>query len=138
MRYETETEGVRVAVRPRFSLARSDPSEGTYVFSYDIELLNRRTEPVQLLFRHWHIHDSVGEDTVLDGEGVIGQQPILSPGAMHRYSSFCVLRSPVGYMEGWYTFERPGDEEFRVAIPRFALEAPLRPLDAEDTTELTN
>ena len=138
MRYEAETEGVHVAVEPRFSLAQSDPSEGTYVFSYDVELLNRRAEPVQLLFRHWHIHDSVGEDTVLDGEGVIGQQPVLSPGAVHRYSSFCVLRSPVGYMEGWYTFERPTDEEFRVAIPRFSLEAPLPPPDAEDTTELSN
>lgn len=138
MRYESETAGIRVSVRPRFSLAQSDPSEDTYVFSYDVEVRNGGHEAVQLLFRHWHIHDSAGEDTVVDGEGVVGIQPVLPPGTSHQYSSFCVLRSPVGFMEGYYTFARPGQDDLRVTIPRFQLEAPLPPPDASETTELQN
>lgn len=138
MRYESETLGIRVAVQPRFSLAQSDPSEGTYVFSYEVDVRNQSADVVQLLFRHWRIHDSVGEDTEVDGEGVVGVQPVLIPGDSHRYSSFCVLRSPVGYMEGYYTFEGPGGDEFKVCIPRFDLQAPLPPPGTEETSELVN
>lgn len=125
MRYEKATSGIRVEVRPRFSLADSDPSDGTFVFSYRISMSNEGETPAQLLFRHWLIHDSVGDDSVVDGEGVVGQQPFLDPGDRHEYRSYCVLRSPVGYMEGYYTFARPDGEEFRVDIPRFELEGPL-------------
>lgn len=135
MRYESETAGIRVAVEPDFSLAESDASEGTYVFSYQVDMLNRGTEPARLLFRHWRIHDSVGHDTEVDGEGVVGEQPLLLPGGSHSYASYCVLQSPVGYMEGYYTFVAPDGDEFRVSIPRFHLEAPLLPPDADEITE---
>lgn len=125
MRYEKATEGIRVWVRPRFSLAESDPSEGTFVFSYQVGLANEGLEPARLLFRHWRIHDSAAGDSVVDGEGVIGQQPLLAPGDSHEYSSFCVLRSPVGFMEGYYTFARPDGSRFRVEVPRFDLSGPL-------------
>lgn len=132
MRYESETDGIRVAVRPRYSLAESEPGEGTFVFSYRVRLENQGTESARLLFRHWHIHDSVGEDREVDGEGVIGQQPVLVPGGRHEYSSFCVLRSPAGHMEGYYTFVRPDGGRFRVGVPRFLLEAPLFPRRRDD------
>jgi ApaG protein len=125
MRYEKATSGIRVQVRPRFSLADSDPSDGTFVFSYRVSMSNEGDAPAQLLFRHWLIHDAAGDDSVVDGEGVVGEQPSLSPGDRHEYRSYCVLRSPVGYMEGYYTFARPNGEEFRVEIPRFQLEGPL-------------
>jgi ApaG protein len=125
MLYEKATEGIRVWVRPRFSLAQSDPAEGTFVFSYQIGLANEGGQPAQLLFRHWRIHDAVAGDSLVDGEGVIGQQPLLEPGESHQYSSYCVLRSPVGYMEGYYTFERPDGTRFKVEVPRFQLSGPL-------------
>lgn len=125
MHYEKATEGIRVRVQPRFSLAESTPEDGTFVFSYHVQLANEGSVGAQLLFRHWRIHDSVGGDSVVDGEGVIGQQPFLAPGASHEYSSYCVLRSPVGYMEGYYTFVRPDGRRFRVEIPRFHLNGPL-------------
>ncbi len=118
-------EGITVQVRPRFSLARSDPGDGTFVFSYRVELMNEGHEEATLLFRHWRIHDAVGEDSEVDGEGVIGEQPMLGPGDVHTYSSFCVLRSPVGYMEGHYTFQRPDGRRFLVAVPRFHFQAPF-------------
>jgi ApaG protein len=55
----------------------------------------------------------------------VGQQPILAPGDSHEYKSYCVLRSPVGFMEGYYTFIRSSGAEFRVEVPRFHLNGPL-------------
>ena len=125
MRYEKATEGIRVQVRPRFSLADSEPADGTFVFSYEISMENEGKAPAQLLFRHWRIHDSTGDDSVVDGEGVVGEQPVLEPGESHEYRSYCVLRSPVGFMEGHYTFVRPDGEQFKVDVPRFHLNGPL-------------
>jgi ApaG protein len=132
MPYERATHGIRVRVEPRYSLADSDPSDDTFVFSYRIEMENEGDAPARLLFRHWLIHDSVGEDTEVEGEGVVGQQPHLPPGGAHQYRSFCVLRSPAGYMEGYYTFERPDGKRFRVEVPRFELTAPVRGLSEGD------
>jgi ApaG protein len=125
MRYEKATEGIRVRVQPRFSLAESAPADGTFVFSYHVSLANEGPIAAQLLFRHWRIHDSATGDSVVDGEGVIGQQPFLAPGGSHEYSSYCVLQSPVGYMEGHYTFVRPDGRQFKVEVPRFDLSGPL-------------
>ncbi len=125
MSYEKATDGIRVQVEPSFSLADSDPVEGTFVFSYDIRVANESKSPARLLFRHWLIHDAVGEDTEVDGEGVIGLQPVIDPGGSHEYRSYCVLRSPAGYMEGYYTFARPDGQKFRVEVPRFHFTAPL-------------
>ncbi len=125
MSYEKATDGIRVRVEPSFSLADSDPAEGTFVFSYRIQMANESDMPAQLLFRHWLIHDAVGEDTEVDGEGVVGLQPLIDPGESHEYDSYCVLRSPAGYMEGYYTFVRPDGQRFRVEVPRFVFTAPL-------------
>lgn len=125
MRYEQATEGIRVQVHPDFSLADSDPADGTFVFSYQISMANEGDSAAQLLFRHWKIHDSAGDDSMVDGEGVVGEQPLLNPGESHEYRSYCVLRSPVGYMEGHYTFVRSNGEEFRVPVPRFHLNGPI-------------
>lgn len=125
MRYEKSTHGIRVRVQPSFSLADSDPAEGMFVFAYTINMANESNTTAQLLFRHWRIHDAAGDDSTVDGEGVVGEQPILQPGDSHEYQSYCVLRSPVGYMEGYYTFTHGSGEEFRVEVPRFHLNGPL-------------
>ena len=123
MDYKKTTEGIRVVVRPSFSLSHSEPADGKFVFTYLVQMENQSAEAAQLLFRHWHIHDSEGEDSELEGEGVLGEQPSLAPGKSHVYESFCVLQSPVGFMEGYYTFVRPNGERFRVNVPRFDLRA---------------
>lgn len=131
MRYEQSTQGIRVRVEPAYSLADSEPQDGTFVFSYHIEMANEGEAPARLLYRFWRIHDSVGEDTEVEGEGVVGEQPHLEPGGAHRYRSFCVLKSPSGYMEGFYTFERPDGGRFRVEVPRFHFTAPFMVLPEE-------
>jgi ApaG protein len=125
MIYQERTSGILVRVQPAFSLVDSSPEEGRFVFTYHVELENQGDSDAKLLFRHWKIHDSLGEDSEVDGEGVVGQQPLLSPGGSHEYKSFCILKSPAGYMEGYYTFERPDGSRFEARVPRFSLAAYL-------------
>ena len=77
----------------------------------------------QLLTRRWTITDSMGEITEVEGEGVIGEQPVLHPGRVHEYRSSCVLKSPHGHMEGEYGFVRADGGRFAAIIPRFTLDA---------------
>lgn len=123
--YQETTQGIVIKVRPAFSLADSSLEEGRFAFTYHVEMENMGGEPAKLLFRHWHIHDPGGGDSEVHGEGVVGQQPLLDPGTGHEYKSYCVLRSPAGYMEGYYIFERPDGSRFKALVPRFTLSAYL-------------
>jgi ApaG protein len=121
--YYRETNGIRVTVRPVFLPAQSQLMPPQYVFAYYVRLENVGTQAAQLLSRRWQIHDSIGEDTEVEGEGVVGEQPVIAPGHVHEYQSFCVLKSPTGHMEGEYFFRRNDKTRFSAAIPRFVLDA---------------
>jgi ApaG protein len=94
-----------------------------FVFGYFIRIENRGLEAIQLLRRHWYITDETGKVQEVEGEGVIGQQPIIEPGSAHQYNSFCVLETFTGHMRGHYTMERLHGERFKVDIPQFDLKA---------------
>lgn len=117
------TSDVRVTVRPWYIATQSQPLLGRFVFGYHIRIENVGPATVQLLTRHWLIRDSNGEDTVVDGEGVVGEQPVLPSFQAHEYQSYCVLKSANGSMEGHYSFIRPDGSRFDAQIPRFALDA---------------
>ncbi len=117
------TNDIRVTVRPTFAPAHSDVAEPRYVFVYHIRIENVGRQPAQLRWRHWHIHDAAAGNSEVEGEGVVGEQPVLGPGETHEYESFCVLRGPTGHMEGSYEFTRPDGSRFTVDIPRFLLVA---------------
>ena len=117
------TDGIRVTVRPTFLRDQSDPAAQKYVFAYDVRVENVGPQAAQLLSRRWLIHDDIGEDIEVVGEGVVGVQPVISPGQVHEYQSFCVLKSGEGYMEGHYHFLRADGTSFDAAIPRFTLSA---------------
>ncbi len=112
--------GIRITVRPTFLRAQSVPDERQYVFAYNIRIENVSARAAQLLSRRWHIHDDHAGDTEVVGDGVVGEQPVLVPGGVHEYQSFCVLKGPGGYMEGEYVFEA-ANERFVAEIPRFTL-----------------
>ncbi len=121
--YKATTENITIKVRPVFLAGQSDIVARKFVFAYFIRIENHNTERVQLLSRHWFIHDSIGEMKEVEGEGVVGQTPVISPGKSYEYNSFCVLESFEGFMEGTYTMERANGEQFEVTIPRFTLRA---------------
>ena len=121
--YHRITDGIRITVRPVYAPEHSDPVEPRHVFVYFIRLENVGDTTAQLMLRHWDICDDTAGLSHVDGEGVIGEQPVLTPGDIHEYSSFCVLRARTGYMQGWYELRRPDGSTFRADIPRFVLDA---------------
>ncbi len=121
--YAAQTEALRVTVRPVWLETQSEPLAGKFTFAYFVEITNEGLAEVQLLRRHWFIRDAAGHIEEIEGEGVIGQQPVIAPGATHRYNSYCVLRTFTGAMEGTYLMQRPSGERFRITIPRFDLVA---------------
>ena len=118
---------IRITVRPRYLPEQSRPSQRHFVFAYSVRVENVSTETAQLVSRRWLIHDSAGRDTEVEGEGVVGEQPVLAPGRVHEYQSFCVLQSGSGHMEGAYRFVRVDGTGFEARIPRFILDAEQAP-----------
>jgi ApaG protein len=121
--YYRITEGMRITVRSGYLAEQSRPAHGQYVFMYFVRIENVGGEGAQLRTRRWLIHDSIGEELEVEGDGVVGEQPHLPPGSVHEYQSYCVLKSPHGYMEGEYHFVRDNGTRFSAAIPRFVLDA---------------
>lgn len=115
------TQGIRITVRPEYLADQSDPARSRFVFAYHVRIENVGTQSARLLTRRWRIHDSIGEDIDVEGEGVVGEQPLIPPGGVHEYQSFCILKSPGGYMEGEYGFVRADRTTFDAGIPRFVL-----------------
>jgi ApaG protein len=126
--YYQITDGIRVTVYPAYIPAQSQPHAGRYVFSYRVRIENVRSDTVQLVWRDWFIHDPVAGDQGVSGEGVVGLKPVLPPGAVHEYKSFCILEGPEGFMEGRYEFTQPGGgDRLHAKIPRFYLRAGAQP-----------
>jgi ApaG protein len=119
--FHRETNGIRVIAKPFYVAEHSDPRDERFVFAYQIRIENVGDEAAQLVWRHWYIHDSASGDSEVEGEGVVGEQPLIGPGDVHEYQSFCVLEGPEGSMEGYYEFRRPDGGVFRADIPRFLL-----------------
>src|SRR5690606_20481661 len=94
------TEGIRVSVEARYLPDRSDPDEDLYAFAYVVTIENQGNGRVQLKRRHWVITDGNGEVREVEGPGVVGEQPVLGRGDVHRYTSGAVLKTPVGTMAG--------------------------------------
>ncbi len=121
------TNDIRVNVETQYQPEQSDPLNDLFLFAYRITIENHGEHIIQLLRRHWYIFDSNGETREVEGEGVVGLQPILRPGDHHTYISACNLRSDIGKMAGTYTFERLEDaQHFEVVIPEFTLHSPIR------------
>ena len=118
------TEGVTVRVAPNFLKEQSAIEQERWFWSYHIRIENNGETPVQLLTRHWKITDGRGMVNHVDGDGVVGEQPLLDPGDAHDYVSGCPLTTPNGTMEGHYRFIRADGSTFLVEIPFFELLAP--------------
>ncbi len=121
------THGIEISVETKFESEHSVIEQHHYLFSYRITIVNKSEYTVQLLSRHWDIFDSNSQRSEVDGEGVIGEQPILEPGERFYYESACSLDTDIGKMSGSYLMERKIDKSlFRVLIPEFELIVPER------------
>ncbi len=121
------TKGIRVSVETEYQQEYSNPAQKHFVFTYQITIENLSDKTIQLLSRHWDIVDLTFPNREIEGEGVIGKQPIIEPGQMHQYVSGCNLKSGLGKMSGYYTMERMVDgKRFSVKIPQFDMVVPFK------------
>ena len=118
------TDGIEVSVESEFRPDRSTPAQGRFLFTYTVRVANVGDSPARLVSRHWIVTDARGEREEIRGEGVIGKQPHLAPGQSFSYTSFCVLRTPLGQMRGTYTMSRDDGATFEAEIAPFALAVP--------------
>lgn len=121
------TKGIKVSVETNYQPEHSQPAHEHFVFTYRITIENNSGSTVQLKSRHWDISDAAFPKHEVDGDGVVGKQPILEPGEIHQYVSGCNLRSGVGKMSGYYTMEKIIDGKvFDVQIPEFIMVVPFK------------
>ena len=118
------SEGITVRVAVSFLPEQSRIEAGKWFWAYHIRIENGSDRTVQLLTRHWRITDGRGMIKVVEGEGVVGEQPMLHPGQSHDYVSGCPLSTPHGSMTGHYSFRAQDGGMLEVAIPHFPLAAP--------------
>ncbi|WP_411274097.1 Co2+/Mg2+ efflux protein ApaG [Daejeonella sp.] len=121
------TDGVKISVETIYQPEYSNPANEHFMFAYRVNIENLTDKSVQLLNRNWQIFDSNGTNREVEGEGVVGQQPVIEPGDNHEYVSGCNLKTDMGSMKGSYEMERMVDGlKFRVNIPEFYLIAPYK------------
>jgi len=119
-----ENNHILIKVTPNFIEKNSMIEFNKYVFAYEVEIKNESSQPIQLISRHWIIENSKFEQFEVKGEGVIGEQPTISPGEVYNYSSFTEISTPSGFMWGSYQMLTESEISFDVEIPKFELNMP--------------
>ena len=121
--YVQTTDGVTISAQPVFMDDESEPDEHRYMWAYTIHIDNDRNDDIELLTRHWRIIDGRGRAENVDGEGVVGEKPVIGPGESFEYTSCCPLKTASGLMDGAYEFATTSGRE-RIPVPRFSLDSP--------------
>ena len=124
--YAETTQSITVSVEAFYLDEQSDPEDAHFVWAYHVRIENNGQETVQLLTRHWRITDSLGNIQEVQGDGVVGEQPVLSPGQSFEYTSGTPLSTPSGIMVGTYQMETGAGNRFDVKIPAFSLYSPYQ------------
>jgi ApaG protein len=119
------TEGISITVETYYNNEQSNPLLNEHAFAYKVSIDNFSNFPIKLLRRHWQIFDSNATHREVEGEGVVGQQPILEPGESFQYMSGVSIRTEIGRMLGKYQMENMLNKKmFSINIPEFELVAP--------------
>ena len=125
--YSLISSGIQVSVETFYQPDHSVPSRSEFVFAYRVTIENKNDFPVRLLSRYWLINDSNGDRREVEGEGVVGVQPVILPGKHYQYISACHLQSEMGRMSGEYLMQNiHTHQHFKCEIPAFFMEAPSK------------
>jgi ApaG protein len=122
--YQRITRNIAVSVAPRFVPEESNPRDRKFFWAYTVEIANQGETAVQLRARCWIITDGQGRVQEVRGQGVVGEQPVIAPGDVYRYTSGCPLTTPDGIMVGVYEMIDEDGEAFEIEIPAFPLDSP--------------
>lgn len=120
--FQQVTKGIKISVKTVYNGTIYRGHVYHYAFSYFITIKNNSEDTVQLLERFWSIYDSLNQTEYVEGEGVVGQTPVIKPNETYNYRSNCFLVSSIGAMGGEYKMiNTQTSEEFFVKIPTFQL-----------------
>lgn len=122
--YTAVTHEIEVNVSPEYRPEQSAPETGRYFWSYTVTIINRSGERVQLRSRYWKIIDALGRAQEVRGPGVVGEEPVIEPGASYEYTSGCPLSTTSGFMLGTYQMQGADGRWFAIEIPAFSLDLP--------------
>tara|TARA_B100000035_G_C21024550_1_gene565593 strand:- start:1601 stop:1993 length:393 start_codon:yes stop_codon:yes gene_type:complete len=122
--YKKTTFGVTVTVHPYFLEDQSSPQESHYVWAYQVNIQNSSMNTIKLNHRSWLIIDANGKIINIQGEGVVGEFPILHPGECFEYTSGTPLKTTNGIMQGFYLMSQENGEQLKIDIPTFSLDSP--------------
>ncbi len=121
------SEGVQVSVETFYQPDYSNPLQSEFMFAYRINIENHNSFAIKLHRRNWQIFDSNGSHREVEGEGVVGEQPVIKPGESYQYVSGCNLRTEMGKMKGTYKMENLNSKQmFEVNIPSFEMIVPMK------------
>ena len=123
--FSASSHQIYISVTTQYRENESRPSDDFFVWSYQVLIENKGQEAVQLLTRRWEITDGNGLKQVVEGDGVIGEQPVIAPKQSYRYGSWLWLQSSNGLMQGHYGMVNAAGEPFDALIPAFSLDSPL-------------
>tara|TARA_Y100000994_G_scaffold244488_1_gene244412 strand:+ start:488 stop:868 length:381 start_codon:yes stop_codon:yes gene_type:complete len=116
---------IKIEAKSIFLNDKSNIEKSLYFFMYKITIINNSDKTFQLMSRYWEITDANGTAQTIEGEGVVGERPILKPGESFTYNSFCPIKTEFGTMSGFYTFKDDLTGNLQKAkIPEFMLVAP--------------
>ncbi len=119
------TQGISVAVETFYKADHFEQYRDEHLFAYRITIENLSGFPIKLQSRHWDIIDAFGQHRVVEGDGVVGEQPILNQEETYTYISAVNMESEIGKMYGFYTMiNLYNNRTFDVLIPEFMLVVP--------------
>ena len=95
-----------------------------HCFAYHITIHNDGDDQVTIRGRKWVVTEASGEVTAVEGDGVVGEFPTISPGEHFSYNSFHVIRSNRAMAEGSYLGINENGAPVVVRIPPFELVVP--------------
>jgi ApaG protein len=123
--YAATTRELTVRVAVSFLPEQSEVAKGHWFWAYHIRIENEGEMAAQLMTRRWVITDARGAKQIVEGEGVVGEQPVLEPGGSYDYVSGCPLSTPTGEMVGSFQMLGEDGSLFDIVVPRFQLTAPV-------------
>lgn len=128
---DVTTEGIRVRVAAQYLPERSNPDHMQHLFAYRVRIRNDGDQPATLRARRWVIIDADGDTEIVEGPGVVGEEPRLEPGDEHEYVSGCPLETSWGTMEGHFAMERDDGSTFKAEVGRFFLAPNVAPISSQ-------
>lgn len=96
-----------------------------HCFAYFISIRNRSTVAVTIKGRKWVVRNFEGETTVLEGDGVVGQFPLIEPGGKFSYNSYHAFDTRSAVAEGSYLGVTEDGRKVFTRIPRFEMLVPV-------------